>query len=51
MVAIADFVAGAVRLFYTKSDERWRNLIKERINYEEKIIWRNLKSKGLKGSS
>lgn len=42
VISLADFVAGGIREYYTKADVRWRNIIKKRIVYERKALWKEL---------
>lgn len=43
IVSIADFVAGAIREFYANDNPIWKKIIKDKIVYEKRIFWRELK--------
>jgi len=42
VVSLADFVAGGIRENYTKGEDRWRSVIKNKIVYERKVTWKDL---------
>lgn len=42
IVSLADFVAGGIREYYQKNEERWSSIIKDRIVYERKVAWKEL---------
>lgn len=42
VVSLADFVAGGIREYHTKGEQRWRNVYKNKIVYEKKVTWKDL---------
>lgn len=43
IVSLPDFIAGAIRIAYTKGDVRFKEIIDSLIVWEKKITWRKLK--------
>lgn len=44
VISLADFVAGAVRYYYTRGDNRFRKIIEGKIFKEKTLSWKQLKS-------
>ncbi len=45
VVAFPDFIAGAIRLFITKKEQRFYNLIKQKIAKVEQTTWKQIKKR------